>query len=83
MKRFFARYNNCTIYFSCFVFSDLSPGNKRVPAHRLVLSAGSEYFAAMFTSSLRESAQNEIELMNVDGDALWALVLYCYTGDFA
>lgn len=59
----------------------LSVGNKRVPAHRLVLSAGSEYFAAMFTSSLRESAQNEIELMDVDGDALWALVLYCYTGN--
>lgn len=57
-------------------------GNRRVPAHRLVLSAGSEYFAAMFTSSLRESGQDEIELMNVDGDALWALVLYCYTGDF-
>lgn len=56
-------------------------GNKRVPAHRLVLSAGSEYFAAMFTSSLRESGQNEIELMDVDGDALWALVLYCYTGN--
>ncbi|XP_071567569.1 kelch-like protein 5 [Temnothorax nylanderi] len=58
----------------------LIAGNKRVPAHRIVLSAGSEYFAAMFTSSLRESAQNEIELMDVDGDALWALVLYCYTG---
>ncbi|XP_071628490.1 kelch-like protein 5 [Temnothorax longispinosus] len=57
----------------------LIAGNKRVPAHRLVLSAGSEYFAAMFTNSLRESAQNEIELMDVDGDALWALVLYCYT----
>ncbi|XP_071652799.1 kelch-like protein 5 [Temnothorax longispinosus] len=58
----------------------LIAGNKRVPAHRLVLSAGSEYFAAMFTNSMRESVQNEIELMNVDGDALWALVLYCYTG---
>ncbi|EFN84980.1 Kelch-like protein 5 [Harpegnathos saltator] len=34
----------------------------------------------MFTSSLREAEQGEIELMNVDGDALWALVLYCYTG---
>ncbi|XP_071629423.1 kelch-like protein 5 isoform X2 [Temnothorax longispinosus] len=58
----------------------LIAGNKRVPAHRLVLSAGLEYFAAMFTNPLRESAQNEIELMDVDGDALWALVLYCYTG---
>ncbi|XP_071629426.1 kelch-like protein 5 isoform X2 [Temnothorax longispinosus] len=54
--------------------------NKRVPAHRLVLSAGLEYFAAMFTNPLRESTQNEIELIDVDGDALWALVLYCYTG---
>lgn len=61
----------------------LFSGSKRVPAHRLVLSAGSEYFAAMFTSSLRESEQNEIELMDVDGDALWALVLYCYTGNSA
>ncbi|XP_071637015.1 kelch-like protein 5 isoform X1 [Temnothorax longispinosus] len=58
----------------------LIAGNKRIPAHRLVLSVGSEYFAAMFTNSMRESVQNEIELMNVDGDALWALVLYCYTG---
>ncbi|XP_071629827.1 kelch-like protein 1 [Temnothorax longispinosus] len=58
----------------------LIAGNKRVPAHRLVLSAGLEYFAAMFTNPLRESTQNEIELIDVDGDALWALVLYCYTG---
>ncbi|XP_076619748.1 kelch-like protein 5 [Colletes latitarsis] len=58
----------------------LIAGTRRFPAHRLVLSAGSEYFAAMFTSSLRESAQNEVELMGVDGDALWALVCYCYTG---
>ncbi|KAG7201661.1 hypothetical protein KM043_004391 [Ampulex compressa] len=58
----------------------LIAGNRRFPAHRLVLSAGSEYFAAMFTSSLREAAQNEVELMDVDADALWALVKYCYTG---
>ncbi|XP_076244512.1 kelch-like protein 5 isoform X2 [Calliopsis andreniformis] len=58
----------------------LIAGNKRFPAHRLVLSAGSEYFAAMFTSSLKESAQSEVELKGVDGDALWALVCYCYTG---
>ncbi|XP_046627116.1 kelch-like protein 5 isoform X1 [Neodiprion virginianus] len=58
----------------------LVAGNRRIPAHRLVLSAGSEYFAAMFTSTLRESAQHEIELMGVDGDALLALVQYCYTG---
>ena len=31
---------------------------------------------------MRESARNEIELKGVDGDALWALVRYCYTGNF-
>lgn len=34
----------------------------------------------MFTTNLRESTQTEIELQDVDGDALWALVLYCYNG---
>ncbi|KAK2579589.1 hypothetical protein KPH14_010884 [Odynerus spinipes] len=58
----------------------LIAGNKRIPAHRLVLSAGSEYFAAMFTGALREATQNEIELVGVDGEALWSLVRYCYTG---
>ncbi|XP_051165737.1 kelch-like protein 5 [Leptopilina boulardi] len=58
----------------------LIAGEKRFNAHRLVLSAGSEYFAAMFTSSMRESTHNEIELKGVDGNALWALVRYCYTG---
>ncbi|KAG8038857.1 hypothetical protein G9C98_003164 [Cotesia typhae] len=57
----------------------LIAGDKRFSAHRLVLSASSEYFAAMFTSSLRESNQNEIELKKVDPDALWALIQYCYT----
>ncbi|XP_075227161.1 kelch-like protein 5 [Lycorma delicatula] len=58
----------------------LIAGNRRVPAHRLVLCAGSEYFSAMFTSDLREATQNEVVLHNVDGDALWSLVHYCYTG---
>ncbi|XP_023702512.1 kelch-like protein 5 isoform X2 [Cryptotermes secundus] len=55
-------------------------GSHRIPAHRLVLSAGSEYFAAMFMSGLREADQSEVVLQDVDGDALWMLVHYCYTG---
>ncbi|CAG2069390.1 unnamed protein product, partial [Timema podura] len=34
----------------------------------------------MFTSDLREASQSEVELQNVDGEALWILVHYCYTG---
>lgn len=81
LKYLFKIYLKYILILKYFLICTFSIGNKRVPAHRLVLSAGSEYFAAMFTSSLRESAQNEIELMDVDGDALWALVLYCYTGN--
>lgn len=53
---------------------------KRVPAHRLVLSAASEYFSAMFTGNLRESNQSEIVIVDVNGDVLQAIVNYCYTG---
>lgn len=55
-------------------------GNQRVPAHRLVLCAGSPYFSAMFTNDLKESHQTEIILHSVDGDAVSSLVHYCYTG---
>ncbi|CAH2047275.1 unnamed protein product, partial [Iphiclides podalirius] len=52
----------------------------RIPAHKVVLSSCSEYFAAMFTGSLREAQLNEITLERVDSQALQALVHYCYTG---
>ncbi|XP_044757483.1 kelch-like protein 5 [Coccinella septempunctata] len=53
---------------------------KRVQAHRLVLSAASEYFALMFTGNLREAAQTEITLGEVNGDILQSVVNYCYSG---
>jgi hypothetical protein len=55
-------------------------GGRRFGAHRLMLSAASDYFAAMFTSNLREATQEEIEMHDVDPDALWDLILFCYTG---
>ncbi|XP_049954201.1 kelch-like protein 5 isoform X1 [Schistocerca serialis cubense] len=54
--------------------------SSRIPAHRIVLSAASEYFAAMFTSKLRESTEHEIEMHEMDGNSLRAIVQYCYTG---
>lgn len=67
-----------------YIFSEvlLLLGKCQIRAHRLVLSAGSEYFSAMFNSNLRESCQSEIVLQDVDGDALQELVHYCYTGTF-
>uniref|UniRef100_A0A8C3GBG6 Kelch-like family member 5 n=1 Tax=Cyclopterus lumpus TaxID=8103 RepID=A0A8C3GBG6_CYCLU len=55
-------------------------GDRRIPAHRLVLSSVSDYFAAMFTSDVREAKQDEVKMEGVDSDALWVLVQYAYTG---
>lgn len=53
---------------------------RKIPVHRLVLSAASEYFSAMFTGSLRESEQQEITLGDISGDVLQSVIGYCYTG---
>lgn len=58
----------------------LNAGSKRISAHRLVLSSASDYFAAMFTSNVREATQEEIHLKDVDPEALAALINYTYTG---
>uniref|UniRef100_A0A6J0V3C2 Kelch-like protein 4 n=1 Tax=Pogona vitticeps TaxID=103695 RepID=A0A6J0V3C2_9SAUR len=58
----------------------LIAGDHKIPAHRLVLSAVSDYFAAMFTNDVREAKQEEIKMEGVDPDALKDLVRYAYTG---
>uniref|UniRef100_A0A8C4NCK5 Kelch-like family member 5 n=1 Tax=Eptatretus burgeri TaxID=7764 RepID=A0A8C4NCK5_EPTBU len=58
----------------------LVAGDRRISAHRLMLSAVSDYFEAMFTSNLRESTEYEVTLEKVDPDALSSLVQYVYTG---
>lgn len=64
----------------CDVTLIAGSNGKRVLAHRLVLSAASEYFSAMFTGNLRESGESEVTLTDVNGDVLQGLVNYCYTG---
>lgn len=46
-----------------------------------MLSAASDYFAAMFTSPVLEATQEEVALRDMDSDALLTLVNYCYTGE--
>ncbi|EPQ18800.1 Kelch-like protein 4 [Myotis brandtii] len=57
----------------CDVF--LIVGHLRIPAHRLVLSAMSDYFAAMFTNDLLEAKQEEVKMEGVDPNALNSLLL--------
>uniref|UniRef100_A0AAY4D4I3 BTB domain-containing protein n=1 Tax=Denticeps clupeoides TaxID=299321 RepID=A0AAY4D4I3_9TELE len=58
----------------------LIAGDHKIPAHRLVLSAVSDYFAAMFTNDVKEAKQEEIKMEGVDPEALQSLVHFAYTG---
>ncbi|XP_066271048.1 kelch-like protein 24a [Branchiostoma lanceolatum] len=52
---------------------------KEIPCHRLVLSACSDYFHAMFSGAHNESKKAKIEIGGVDGEALQLLVDFAYT----
>lgn len=51
-----------------------------IPAHKMVLSACSPYFYAMFASSeFEESRRDKITIQGIDSEALKLLVEYVYT----
>uniref|UniRef100_A0A915JW25 BTB domain-containing protein n=1 Tax=Romanomermis culicivorax TaxID=13658 RepID=A0A915JW25_ROMCU len=76
LKKFYAGSQLCDVRLNC-------AGGFAVGAHRVVLAASSDYFAAMFTGSLNESKQNEIMINGVDSSALKCLINYCYTGEIS
>ena len=57
----------------------LKVGAREIYAHRVVLSACSNYFCAMFTNSMMESQQGTVALSDLDEDAVEALVNFAYT----
>ncbi|XP_047139825.1 kelch-like protein 3 [Hydra vulgaris] len=52
----------------------------RVPAHRVVLSACSPYFRAMFNTNFLEAHQSVIHLKDLEGNTLEDIISYFYTG---
>ncbi|THD23368.1 Kelch protein 5 [Fasciola hepatica] len=52
----------------------------RIPAHRVILAAASDYFAAMFGNEVKEASETEIWIRNVEPHALHTLINYIYTG---
>ncbi|XP_078584626.1 kelch repeat and BTB domain-containing protein 2-like [Branchiostoma floridae x Branchiostoma japonicum] len=54
---------------------------RRVPCHRLVLSAASPYFRPMFTSDMAESRQKTVVLQGLDADLFGEILSYIYSGN--
>lgn len=44
-------------------------GNRKILAHRVIMSACSPYFHAMFTGELQESRQTEVVIRDIDEHA--------------
>ncbi|XP_078577707.1 kelch repeat and BTB domain-containing protein 6-like [Branchiostoma floridae x Branchiostoma japonicum] len=53
---------------------------RRFPCHRLVLSAASPYFRAMFTADMAESRQKTIVLKGLDAVMFGEILSYIYSG---
>ncbi|PIK52486.1 putative kelch-like protein 5, partial [Apostichopus japonicus] len=58
----------------------LRAGNVRIESHRVILSAVSDYFAAMFTSNVQEANEMEVVLHGIDPQSLRDCIQYIYTG---
>lgn len=62
----------------------LTSGKRRIPAHRLVLSAASDHLAAILSSCdvSGVAVPTEISVPEVDPSALDDVINYIYTGEF-
>ena len=58
----------------------LVAGERTFPCHRLLLSASSDYFAAMFTGGMVEQGLDRVVIQGVEASALAQLIDYCYSG---
>jgi speckle-type POZ protein len=63
-------------------FSDVSfnIGGRQFPAHKVILAARSQYFAAMFKHPMKEQSTNHIEIEDIEPEVFLELVRFIYTG---
>lgn len=57
----------------------LKVGEKEFCAHRVILSACSDYFCAMFTGNMEESQKSVVELQGLDSDTMEFILDFVYT----
>jgi speckle-type POZ protein len=55
-------------------------GSKTFHAHKLILSARSKVFSAMFDSEMKESQSSQVFLTDIDAETVYAVLIYIYTG---
>ena len=74
----------CTQFREEGIFTDvqLKVGRTLFPAHRMILSAYSDYFFAMFTNGMKETDQEVIELRDesMSSETFKQLIDYIYSG---
>ena len=58
-------------------------GDTKIGAHRVVLGSASDYFAAMFTSNIREATVREVTMKDIDPESLKSLIKYMYLGTYS
>ncbi|GFT05880.1 speckle-type POZ protein-like B [Nephila pilipes] len=63
-----------------FVDVHLKCGSVAIPAHKNILSMRSPVFSAMFSSEMKESRKNEVDITDVDVPVLRMMLKYVYTG---
>ncbi|CAG5093421.1 Similar to Tdpoz3: TD and POZ domain-containing protein 3 (Mus musculus) [Cotesia congregata] len=68
-------------FFKADEFSDivLVVDNHKLPAHKIILSAHSPYFHAMFTTDMKESKENRVEIQNFTVDLITEMLEFFYT----
>jgi speckle-type POZ protein len=55
-------------------------GGREFPAHKNILSARSQYFAAMFKHPMKEQSTNKIKMEDIEPDVFQELLHFIYTG---
>jgi len=55
----------------------------RIPAHKVILASRSEYFRALLFGGMRETNQQEVELVDTPLSAFKHLLRYIYTGNMS